>query len=190
MKRKAKTHSETAIAIYLELLAEEKEKPDTKGKRGRPKNARGRAIDRLKERLGYSSYHSAYSIVSRWEQERQPVDFETWGMELDPEFALEIRQAQESVGPGIAAASQLLEAMEANGLSSRTQPVLDVRHMLEAAFPGVLCPYCKAVLGYCSYCDGEGWYDEVPTDDPRLLDCEVQWVEFEGEVVLLSEVKL
>lgn len=186
-KRKNAMHQRDAIKLYQGFLAEEKGKPDTRGERGRSRGSRRRAIDRLTERCGYSDWHSAYAIVARWEKKNRPLDFETWGMELDGEFAAEIRRIQGIADLGIQGARAVHDAMTALKMA---EPELATSLIisLKEERPCTLCPYCKAVLDGCAHCNGECWFDEVPDCDPRLLDREVQWVDLDGEIKLMDEI--
>lgn len=185
---KAQTHRRNVVQLYLDNLRKEEKKPDTRGERGRAKDARRRAMDITAEMCGYSSYTGVARYVRAWEDANVPVNFDTMGMELDQEFGTIIRERQYKVSMACHATREL--AKEVKELMGRA-PELEVleKELLEE-YPRCLCPFCKGAVDKCEECDGQSWLPEMPTSqmDPRLSWEEDIHVVYEDEVVPLGEV--
>lgn len=195
MTRKHASRQQDVVTRFNAYLAEEEALAvEPTGKAGRPKTARRRAMDRTAEAMGFSGYRSVETVLVRHERATAPT-IETFGMELDPEFAKGILAIQATVTSALEACKLVREASESlGGLvhldDEGGDPLEGIEEALSDNMPRILCPACKGVVPNCAYCNGDGWFDAARPGawDPRLLDAEDIHVDSgNGAVVTLDE---
>lgn len=127
-------------------------------KRGRPKTARGAAVEEAANKLGVTT-NAVYKKLQQAKKDGPP--FETWGREVDPKLVADAAESYKSITHVVdklnLAHQALLHCMKKAHVVDEDAAewlveIADVIDNARAARPVGLCPYCKGVAAKCHHC--------------------------------------
>lgn len=189
--------TERMLAECLDRIVEDDPDPDglidedpEPGRKGRPKSARMRAVERVAAETGRNP-DSVRKAVEREEKRREKASVECWGREQAPEWlepVLALRKTITGVYDRMKAAAGTLTATKLD-MTHEREELRNTARAIRARRPAAVCAWCKNVDRYvtdCTGCQGRGWiseemFEQVPDvlRDPRKAMVQGQEVELE-----------
>lgn len=171
-RRHSPEERETAM---LEMLKAREEKAWQDALDGKGLTPRGTINQDVAKKLGITKDSLK---VAKWRAEQKRKEkqelaekppFETWGLDLDPSFVVEVagfqHMTQKLADNARTMVSRILRQLNDQHFPpSRYEALYEaasrLSDLLHACQPYALCPYCKGQVGIqeqCEYCEGKGW---------------------------------